>query len=89
MRKKIPTARTGSMADTICERLAETRAEAGYSRRALGVAAGLSPRIVALVESGKTAPKRSTLERLAEVLGCHAEWLATGRGPRRRRRVSS
>lgn len=79
------------MANTICERLAETRAEAGYSRRALGVAAGLSARIVALVESGKTAPKRSTLEALAEVLGCHAEWLATGNGPRmmRRKRVAS
>lgn len=79
------------MANTICERLAETRAEAGYSRRALGVAAGLSARIVALVEAGKTAPKRSTLDALAAVLGCHAEWLATGRGPRmmRRKKVAS
>lgn len=78
------------MTSTICERLAETRTEAGYSRRALGVAAGLSARIVALVESGKTAPKRSTVDALAEVLGCHAEWLATGNGPRmRRKRVAS
>lgn len=77
------------MTNTICERLAETRAEAGYSRRALGVAAGLSARIVALIESGKTSPKRSTLDALADVLGCHAEWLATGNGPRMRRKRAS
>lgn len=77
------------MQTTLSERLAETRAKAGYSRRALGIAAGLSPRIVSLVEAGQTTPKRSTLEALALVLGCHVEWLATGNGPRMRRRVAS
>ena len=74
------------MQTTLSQRLAERRAEVGLSGRHLGVAAGLSPRIVALIESGKTAPKRSTLEALAGVLGCHTEWLASGTGPRLVRR---
>ena len=75
---------------TMSQRLAERRAEVGLSGRALGVAAGLSARIVSLIETGRANPKRETLEAIAGVLGCHAEWLATGNGPRlvRRKRAA-
>ena len=74
------------MSKTLPERLAERRVEVGLSGRALGVTAGLSARIVSLIETGRANPKRETLEALAVVLGCHAEWLASGNGPRLVRR---
>jgi transcriptional regulator with XRE-family HTH domain len=73
----------------LSKRLAERRAEVGLSGRALGALAGLSTRIVALIERGETNPKRTTIERLSEVLGCHAEWLASGTGPRLRRKKAA
>lgn len=77
------------MQTTIAQRLAERRAEVGLSGRALGVAAGLSARIVSLVETGRANPKRQTIEALASVLGCHVEWLASGTGPRLVRKRAS
>ena len=73
----------------LSKRLAERRAEVGLSGRALGALAGLSTRIVALIERGETNPKRTTIDALAVALGCHAEWLASGCGPKLKRKKAA
>jgi transcriptional regulator with XRE-family HTH domain len=62
-------------------RLAQARALGSVSRRRLSFLAGVSPRIVQMLESGHIQdPLTSTLQKVAGALGVSMDWLAGGEG---------
>ena len=65
---------------TIGQRIEAARAQAGLSRAKLGEKSGTSvPGIYGWERKGKI-PKPDSLQKLAEVLGVSAQFLATGEG---------
>ncbi|WP_437617199.1 helix-turn-helix domain-containing protein [Sorangium sp. So ce834] len=67
--------------ETLGARLQNLRTFAGVSRRRLSQIAGIAPALVGMIERGKVAsPQAGTLVRIARVLGCSIDWLATGTG---------
>ncbi|HEX7112732.1 MAG TPA: helix-turn-helix domain-containing protein [Mizugakiibacter sp.] len=68
---------------TIGERVREERELQGYHQEDLARAASVSKMAISLLESGTTKnPKPSTIFAVADFLGLHPRWLATGKGPK-------
>lgn len=70
----------------LADRVAMARAKTGLKQRQVAEIAGLSAAYIARLEGPNNVirnPRRETLERVAAALGVRAEWLLTGRRPRR------
>ncbi len=59
-------------------RLRQLRAKRGIGQRGMVAATGLSTGMISMLESGKTTPSLTTVEKLAASLGCMPGWLAFG-----------
>jgi transcriptional regulator with XRE-family HTH domain len=70
--------------DDIGKRLSTARERTGLSRRRVSLDAGLAPEAVHSIEHTSRMPGIDTTERLANVLGVSAAWLAYGVEPLRR-----
>ncbi|WP_429498915.1 XRE family transcriptional regulator [Robbsia andropogonis] len=73
--------RTIQYMSNIGQRLAEARANKGWSQEDLAMRAGVSQGTIGHLESGRNSSSRKLAE-LAAALGVTAEWLATGKGDR-------
>lgn len=65
-------------------RLQQAREAGGLSRRGLSEQAGLANQTAFMIETGRRTPGVDTVERLANVLGVSAAWVAYGAQPVRR-----
>jgi phage repressor protein C with HTH and peptisase S24 domain len=68
------------MDNKINERLRAARKSAGYTQKKLAELLGISEPTMNNYEVGKRVPLADLLARTAEVLGCDAGWLLTGKG---------
>lgn len=70
---------------TIGDRIKEARKSAnggkGMTQRELGEACGINEANIRKYENGRQNPKFETLQKIANVLGCDAYWLRTGKNP--------
>jgi transcriptional regulator with XRE-family HTH domain len=65
----------------LAARLADARTKADISQEVLSRAAGLSSRLVGMIERGtRPNPGLNTITSLAEVLGVKVAWLISGEG---------
>lgn len=69
--------------ETIHARIARLRRGKGLSKTALASKVGVNYQAVQQWENGKSAPKRTRLERVATALGVTPQELATGAAPPR------
>jgi phage repressor protein C with HTH and peptisase S24 domain len=69
---------------TLIERLKQSREEAGLSQEELAKRAGVNQSIIGGLESGHRK-KSSYIPDIAHILGVESLWLASGRGPKKRK----
>jgi transcriptional regulator with XRE-family HTH domain len=75
--------RLRNLRGSIGRQVAELRSEAGVSRRALAIAAGIDPAHLWRIEAGAASPSLDTLVAISACLGCDASVrLFPGFGPR-------
>lgn len=67
------------MAMTLGERIFKMRTERGLTQTAVGKALGVTRNAVSLWEAGTSSPTPERLRKLAVILDCNSDWLATGR----------
>jgi len=65
--------------DEFGSRLAQCRAERGFSQQEFAAATGIAPAQISRYESGKSRPRPGILAKLADKLGVSMAWLATGK----------
>lgn len=67
--------------DALGDRLREARSRVGMTQAELWRRAGVSVPALSRLEQGHTAPKPSTVRKLARALGVRVEWLTIGEAP--------
>ncbi|MDE1557369.1 MULTISPECIES: helix-turn-helix domain-containing protein [Comamonas] len=67
-------------ASTIGDRITQARMARGWSQTDLGRACDMAPTQVSRYESGRAAPRRQTILKIAQALAVEYQWLTSGVG---------